>query len=134
MALPDTLPSFETDLLHIYNEEQAISTGIGFFAINNPKDEQYTQIAYYMQPWRERAYSLVEPLSKKYMDDCMDLLSDYNSRVAEAYHEHLQNVIAEKLSEEDQLSKQLSSEAKQIKLDSAWLTELKQQLKAIERG
>lgn len=130
----DIMPNFETDLMSIYNEEKAVRTGIGLFAINNPEDEQYTQTAYYMQPWREHVFSLVEPISEKYMNTCMDLLRDYNSRVVEAYHEHLQHIIADKYSEKEQLSKQLSSEAKQIQLDSTWLNEFKRQLKAIERG
>lgn len=132
----DTMPKFDAELMRIQTEEKVRNTGIGLFAIpaKNPEDEYYTQIAFYLQAWREHVYSLIEPIAGSYMNKCMDSLSEYNSHVAAAYHDHLEQIIAEKVSEKEQLANQLSSEAKLIQQDSNWLAEFKQQVKAIERG
>lgn len=132
----ETMPKFDDELMRIQTEEKVRNAGIGLFAIpvKNQEDEYFTQVAFYMQPWRERVYDLIEPLASRFMNNCINALAEYNSLLATAYHEHLLQIIVEKIREEEHLANQLSSEAKQIQQDSSWLTDFKQQLKAIERG
>jgi hypothetical protein len=132
----DTLPRFASDLLKIQTEEKVKNIGGGFFYIppKNAEVEYVTQTAFYMQKWRIHVATIIGPMIDGYLDKVLESLSVYNNRIATAYHEHLLQIIADKNGKRDSLFSHLSSEAKQVQQDSAWLVDFRQQLKAIERG
>ena len=133
---PIVIPDFKDKLLELYVEEQVRKYNINLFYIpsKNPEDEYETQIAYYLQTWREHIFSILEPLTDGYMKEKLQVLDEYNTQATEVYRGHIKQVIESKLKEEEALSQQLSSEEKQIQQDVAWLNEYKQQIKQIARG
>lgn len=130
------IPDFQEELLGLHTEEKVRKNNVGFFYIasKNPEEEYDLQTAYYMQKWREHVASIIDPLSEVFMDAIMEALSDYDRRATDAYHEHLMQIVADRMKEEEELSKQLSSEEKRLQQDGAWLSEFRQQLKSIARG
>lgn len=133
---PIDIPDFKNKLMELQVEEQVRKYNMNLFYIpsKNPEDEYETQIAYYLQTWREYIFSMLDPLTDSYMKERLEALDEYNRQATEAYRVHIRQIIENKLKEEESLSQQLSSEEKRIQQDVAWLNEYKQQLKQIARG
>jgi len=126
------LPKFDSELMNLQVKEKM--SGKGFFSISSAdSDDVEMQTAFYMQQWREHVFSIIAPIIETLISNCMKTLSEYNTRVADGYHEHLQQLIEDKTKEEESLVKQLSTEELKLQQDGNWLIDFSQQLKAIER-
>ena len=126
------LPKFDSELMNLQVKEKM--SGKGFFSISSAdSDDVEMQTAFYMQQWREHVFSIIAPIIETLISNCMETLSEYNMRVADGYHEHLQQLIEDKTKEEESLVKQLSTEELKLQQDGNWLIDFSQQLKAIER-
>ena len=131
-----TIPVLRDELMKLHVEEQVRKNSVGIFAFasKNPEDDYEMQTAYYLQTWRERVFSFLEPLAEDYMNERLSALSVYNDQATASYHDHLLQLITDKIKEEESLSQQLSAEEKQLQQDASWLNEYRQQLKLIARG
>lgn len=130
------LPVFIQELLGLHVKEKVLKrTPPHFFLSANAAEEEFEiQTAYYMQKWREFAFSIIDPIIDNVLQERLNAVVEYNDQIKKAYDEHLHEAIKSKIAEESELSKQLSSDAKRIQQDGSWLAYYKQQLKVIERG
>mgnify|MGYP006935977082 CR=1 FL=1 len=117
----------------IENKEESIFGK--FFKVNSDKNgEQEKETVYYYQQWRDHAKELVLPNIEKAVQSSYDMICTYDRNSAEAYIEHVKNLINEKEREKAELALGLSEEEKSMQLDEDWFTEFCDRLQVIERG
>ena len=88
----------------------------------------------YLDQWRSKAAETVLPVANRLIEDCYSNLLAYYNSMADAYHEHLQELIEERTDKKDLVSSQLSDDEKQLQEDNDWLAAVQDQLQHIERG
>lgn len=130
-------PRIEQELLQIkeYVPVERREQGL-FFMPKNTSDsiDMDMETTYYTQKWRDYAIGIAEPMADELMKNRATVLQKYDERLANAYHEHLAELIKKYEKEKDMTSQQLSSEERQLQIDNYWIADFKDQLKKIERG
>lgn len=88
----------------------------------------------YLERWRDKAENLLMPVADNFIFECKSALEQYNTSLAEAYHNHLESLIRDKTMIKDKVSAQLSEDERRLQEDNDWLIAFKNQLDHIERG
>ena len=95
--------------------------------------EQQRVVTCYYSEWRELAWDRVSPIVNFFIDQNITHLCDYYNALAEAYHVHLEELLAGQEAKKDEVSSQLSDDERRLQEDNDWLAEFKDQLTHIER-
>ena len=109
---------------------------MSIFRISGVKeDKEPVRIAtcYYSQ-WREKAIAQVLPLVDKFIENNLIYLNEYYNALAEAFRQHLTDLIAVQETEKSRVSAQLSDDERKLQEDNDWFAQFKEQLIHIERG
>ena len=96
------------------------------------KELQRVVTCHYAQ-WREKAWECLEPLIDDFVRQNIQQLCQYYNDLAEAYHIHLAELLAQEEEKKDEVSAQLSDDERMLQEDNDWLTCFKEQLTHIER-
>ena len=91
------------------------------------KELQRVVTCYYSE-WRELAWDRVSPIVNFFIDENINRLRDYYHALAEAYHEHLTELLAEQETMKDEVSAQLSDDERKLQEDNDWLACFTEQL------
>ena len=76
---------------------------------------------------------IIMPVVEKYIEQCIQNLSEYYDRMAEAYHQHLSQLVEEKTKDKEIVLAQLSDDERRLQEDNDRLSMFKEQLQTIER-
>ena len=117
--------------LTIYEESK--NDFFGFFKKTSDVSEPVMVATCYLEQWRTTAQDIITPVLEKYSEQCIQNLSDYYNRMAEAYHQHLSQLIEGKTKDKEIVSAQLSDDERKLQEDNDWLSAFKEQLQMIER-
>ena len=88
----------------------------------------------YLEQWRIAVQNIINPIIKKYVDQCVQNLAEYYNLLAENYHQHLNWLIEKKTKDKENVTTQLSADERKLQEDNDWLSRFKEQLEMIERG
>lgn len=129
-------PEVKADLMTIcsisYEQPQDF---FGFFKKQDEQDPKLVRVTtYYMEEWRKKASELILPVAKKYMKECSIELENYYNSLADAYHSHLVELIADKGAKKEQVTSELTDDERKLQDDNDWLKEFQAQLQVIERA
>ena len=115
--------------------QEAKNDFFGLFKIpSEESSEPVRVVTSYLDQWRSRAAERILPVANTLIGDCYSNLLTYYNAMADAYHEHLQSLIAERNDKKDLVSAQLSDDEKRLQEDNDWLAAVQDQLQNIERG
>ncbi len=89
---------------------------------------------FYLDRWREYAQDAIIPIVEEYIRKWDRSLEKYMIRLTEEYHDHLQILIADKITDKNTVSEKLSDDEKRLQVDNDWLSAFKDQLNHVERG
>ena len=105
------------------------------FKQSNYKEiEPVLETTYYCQEWRDFVIKTVGPYAEELIQNNEMILKAYATELAEAYKEHLVELIEERTAVKDKVSSQLSDEEQKLQTDNDWLVAFQDQLRVIERG
>ena len=88
----------------------------------------------YYEQWRDKVLGNILPEIKEVMEYYSQWLSQYYSRQAQRYHEHLTELIRVQTEEKEKVSGQLSDDERKLQEDNNWLQSVRDRLTRIERG
>ena len=91
------------------------------------KELQRVVTCYYSE-WRELAWDRVSPIVNFFIDENINRLRDYYNALAEAYHEHLTQLLTEQEILKNEVSAQLSDDERKLQEDNDWLACFTEQL------
>ena len=98
-----------------------------------PKVPDRISTCYYEQ-WRSRATEKLLPIADQVIEDNIAVLQNYYGELAEAYHDHLMELLNAQIACKDQAMEKLSDEERWLQEDQDWLQTIRDQLVQIERG
>lgn len=130
---PIAMPEIKTELLNLTIYEESKNDFFGFFKKTSDVSEPVMVATCYLEQWRTTAQDIITPVLEKYSEQCIQNLSDYYNRMAEAYHQHLSQLIEGKTKDKEIVSAQLSDDERKLQEDNDWLSAFKEQLQMIER-
>ena len=139
LGVPDgiVLPDLRTEFYKLkeITYEEARNDFFGLFKKAPEENSEPVQVVTsYLDQWRSRAAEIVLPEIGSLIDSYFAELLRYYDDMAEDYHMHLVQLIAEKTREKETVSSHLSDDEKRLQEDNDWLSEVKDQLQNIERG
>ena len=115
--------------------QEAKNDFFGLFKIPSEESgEPVRVVTSYLDQWRTRAAERIMPAADRFIEGCYSNLLTYYNAMANAYHEHLQELMAERNDKKDLVSGQLSDDEKRLQEDNDWLAAVQDQLQNIERG
>ena len=115
--------------------QEAKNDFFGLFKITSEENSEPVRVVTsYLDQWRSKAAETVLPDADKLIEDDFSNLVTYYDLMAEAYHDHLMELLEKKNREKDEVAAQLSDDEKRLQEDNDWLTEVQDQLQNIERG
>lgn len=100
----------------------------------NVSKEPVLETTFYYQVWREHMNNIAAPAIESVIDNRFEQLKKYSDELADIYHSHLTDLIAEKTTEKNNVASQLSEEEQLLQNDNDWLSIFVDQIKAIERS
>ena len=115
--------------------QEARNDFFGLFKIPSEENgEPIRVVTSYLDQWRSKAAERILPVANNFIEDCYSNLLTYYNAMADAYHEHLHELIEERNKKKNQVSTQLSDDEKRLQEDNDWLAAVQDQLQNIERG
>ena len=115
--------------------QEAKNDFFGLFKIPSEENGEPTRVVTsYLDQWRSKATERILPVANNFIEDCYSNLLTYYNAMADAYHEHLHELIEERNKKKNQVSTQLSDDEKRLQEDNDWLAAVQDQLQNIERG
>ena len=115
--------------------QEAKNDFFGLFKITSEENSEPVRVVTsYLDQWRSKAAETALPDADKLIEDDFSNLVTYYDLMAEAYHDHLMELLEKKNREKDEVAAQLSDDEKRLQEDNDWLTEVQDQLQNIERG
>lgn len=115
--------------------EAARADFFGLFKKNSDDAiEMVKMVTCYLDKWRSTASELIMPIANQMIQNCQEELQNYYESLAENYHSHLSELIAEKQVIKEEITSQLSDDERKLQDDNDWLAEFNDQLQIIERG
>jgi flavodoxin len=130
---PITIPEIKTELLKLTIYEEAKNDFFGFLKKTGDVNEPVMIATCYLEQWRNMVQDIIMPVVEKYIEQCIQNLSEYYDRMAEAYHQHLSQLVEEKTKDKEIVLAQLSDDERRLQEDNDWLSMFKEQLQTIER-
>ena len=126
-------------LLNIKEKKYVVYKGNLFEQIfgtenKNGQNKPVLQTTYYYQSWREYMVNLVDPIVEKIISDRYELLDRYSQNIANAYHEHLKNLLERRNANRAYAVSSLSEEELALQKDNDWLDRFIEKLESIERS
>ncbi|MDR1017859.1 MAG: hypothetical protein LBM02_04070 [Lachnospiraceae bacterium] len=112
-------------------EQDLIGKAISLFD-NRSTDELVEEVTYSIENWRDLALQVVNDFSDKRIRELNSYLSDYYNQLAEIYHEHLEEMIAQTVATKNEIAGQLSYEEQKLNEDNDWLNAFDDKVKVIE--
>ena len=101
-------------------------------ADSTEEKELHRVVTCYYSEWRKLAWDRVGPTVNLFIDENIGHLRDYYNALAEAYHEHLTELLNEQETRKDEVSAQLSDDERKLQEDNDWLACFKDQLMHIK--
>lgn len=102
-------------------------------SINN-HIEMVEQVSFLYNDFRAVVKSEFHILSNQITNLILEVLSDYYTKMIEAYILHLTNLITELNRQKEEITLRLSKDEQELQNDKNWLTDFEDQLNLIERG
>ena len=131
--IPNMIPVFLAAKTRTFEEAKTDFLGL-FRKTSEETDKQVSILTYDLEEWRAKAVDYIRSVADALIHDYYVVLSDYYNTLAEKYHEHLVNLISERVRSKSIISAQLSGEEKRLQNDMDWLANVKDQLLMIERA
>lgn len=128
-----SIPEMKPLLLQSVFFEESKNDFLGFFKKANDETVRDMVVACQLENWRNLVLEKMKPIAERCVHWCLDDLSDHYDSLAETYHQHLQELIEERLVEKEKVSSQLSVEERRLQEENDWLSQFKEQLQRIER-
>lgn len=129
-----TIPEIKEELLKFTTYEESKNDFFGFLKKTNDTSEPIMVATCYLEQWRIAVQNIINPIIKKYVDQCVQNLAEYYNLLAENYHQHLNWLIEKKTKDKENVTTQLSADERKLQEDNDWLSRFKEQLEMIERG
>ena len=126
------IPEIKTELLKLTTYEESKNDFFGFFKKNDTSTPVMVATCF-LDQWRKTVQDILSPALEQYIDNCIQNLSEYYDHMAEAYHQHLSQLIKEKAKDKEIVSAHLSEDERKLQQDNDWLSMFKEQLQTIER-
>lgn len=99
-----------------------------------PEEKEPVRVATcYYAKWREKALEQIIPIAEEYIQVLIAQLVNYCDALANAFHDHLSELIAIQELEKNQVAAQLSDDERKLQEDNDWLADFREQLIHIER-
>lgn len=116
-------------------EEQKLDFKALFRMTSEPEEKDPVRVVTcYYAHWRDKVWHLVSPVVNGWIEENEAQLCAYYNALAEEYHRHLTELIADQEQKKDKESEQLSGDERRLQEDNDWLAEFKDKLTHIERG
>lgn len=125
----------------VFRKEQFVEQPEDFFGLKKLFGEKQTEprplvqeISYSLSSWRYKAAEVIIPEATQIITALAENLKAYYETVAQAYQEHLTQLLVEHTQEKDATAAKLSDEEQKLQLDNDWLAQFQEKLNLIARG
>ena len=75
----------------------------------------------------------MKPIADEVVSERYDALCEYNTKMTDMYHSHLQQMIADKIARREEIAQLLSDEEKQLEIDNKWINDFAEQIEDLGR-
>ena len=128
-----SIPLERREFLKLKEEEYVVPKDGVFLFKQTEEKEPVLETTYYTQNWREYAVGIMKPIADEVVSERYDALCEYNTKMTDMYHSHLQKMIADKIAHREKIAQLLSDEEKQLEIDNKWVNDFAEQIENLGR-